>query len=86
MVTITTELAPEVSVQPYFRLQCPQYTRDNSRQDMTHSVGGTVGYSFNKWSTIRFSAGFEGRDFSDVAINGYRKLDIGLGLALQAKF
>ncbi len=86
MLALSHELAPNLSVQPYYRVQFAQYLPHNSRQDLTHSVGVALGYVVNKWAAIRFSAGFEGRDSSAVAVNDYRKVDTGLGLSLQAKF
>lgn len=85
-VSLSHELVSDLSVQPYYRLQFTQYTRKQGRQDVTQSVGVSLGYAFNKWSSVRFSAGFEGRDSSDASINDYRKLDTGLGLSFQAKF
>jgi len=86
MVSLSYELVPNFSVQPYYRAQFSQYLRHNSRSDLTHSIGVSIGYNLNKWSSVRLSAGFEGRDSSDVAVNDYRKLDTGMGLVLQTKF
>ena len=49
-------------------------------------MGLNVGYTLNKWSSIRVFANYESRDSSDNSINDYRKFDNGVGVSFNARF
>jgi len=84
MVSYSRELLPNLTVEPYYRIQFTQYYQTQSRNDITQSLGAAVGYSINKWASVRATFGFEHRE-SEVAPT-YDKVDTGLGVSLQAKF
>lgn len=85
-VSYNRQLSPELSVAPFYRAQFIQYTRNQGREDVVHSVGVNVAYTVNKWSSLRIFASYESRDSSSTAINDYRKFDNGVGLAFLARF
>lgn len=84
MVSYSREIIPNLTIEPYYRIQFTQYYQTQSRNDITQSVGAAVGYSINKWASVRATFGFEHRE-SEVAPT-YDKVDTGLGISLQAKF
>ena len=73
-------------MQPFYRAQLIQYTRNQGREDVVHSVGLNVSYMLNKWSSVRVFANYESRDSSHNLINDYRKFDNGIGVSLNARF
>jgi hypothetical protein len=85
-VSYNQQLTSKLSVQPFYRAQMIQYTRNQGREDMVHSVGVNVGYALNKWSSIRVFASYESRDSNDNLINDYRKFDNGVGVSFNARF
>jgi len=85
-VSYNHQLSSKLAVQPFYRAQLTQYTRNQGREDIVHSVGVNVGYTLNKWSTVRVFANYESRDSSDMAINDYRKFDNGVGVSFLARF
>ena len=85
-VSYNRQLSPALSVAPFYRTQFIQYTRNQGREDVVHSVGVNLGYTVNKWSSVRVFASYESRDSSSMAINDYRKFDNGVGLSLLARF
>jgi hypothetical protein len=85
-VSYNQQLTSKLSVQPFYRAQLIQYTRNQGREDVVHSVGLNVGYALNKWSSIRVFANYESRDSNDNLINDYRKFDNGVGVSFNARF
>jgi len=82
----TREIAPNLSVQPYYRVQLSQYNRNRKRDDVVQTVGVSLGYAINRWASIRLFASYEARESSEVFISDYRKFDNGIGVSFQAKF
>jgi hypothetical protein len=85
-VSYNQQLTEKLFVQPFYRAQLIQYTRNQGREDVVHSVGLNVGYTLNKWSSIRVFANYESRDSSDNSINDYRKFDNGVGVSFNTRF
>jgi hypothetical protein len=85
-VSYNQQLTSRLSVQPFYRAQLIQYTRNQGREDVVHSLGVNVSCVLNKWSSIRVFANYESRDSSSRLINDYRKFDNGIGVSLNARF
>jgi hypothetical protein len=85
-VSYNRQLTSKLAVQPFYRAQLIQYTRNQGREDVVHSVGLNVSYMLNKWSSVRVFANYESRDSSHNLINDYRKFDNGIGVSLNARF
>jgi hypothetical protein len=85
-VSYNQQLSSKLAIQPFYRMQFTQYTRNQGREDVVHSLGVNVGYTLNKWSSVRVFANYESRDSTDMAINDYRKFDNGIGVSFLARF
>lgn len=84
--TYTREIATNLSFQPFYRVQLSQYNRNRNRDDIVQTLGVFLGYSINRWASVRLYASYEARESSERFISDYRKFDNGIGMSFQARF
>ncbi len=86
VVAYIRQMAPDLTVQPFYRVQFTEYIHPRSRRETLQSLGFSVNYALNKWASVRAFASFEARDSSDITVQDYRKLDNGIGASFQIRF
>ena len=85
-LTYSQQVIPKLIFQPYLRVQFTHYTNNNSRNDLTSSVGTSLTYFLTDWASIRTFINYEMRESSDPIVQNYHKLDAGGGLSATFLF
>lgn len=89
-LALNYEVIPYLRLRPYYRFQVTEYADENTgrddRRDYLNSLGLTVSYEFNDWSSIRTFIAYDMKDSDDRVIADYDKLDAGLGASVTFRF
>ncbi len=80
------QLSDNLVLQPFYRIQHSHYWKNSDRNDLYNTLGLSLSFILNDWSSIRAFSTYETRDSSDPLIPDYRKCDTGLGLSVAIKF
>jgi hypothetical protein len=87
--TLTWQVSPKIFVGPFYYFQYshyPNYFAGQSRNDFLNTLGLSVDYCFNSWSSVRLFFDYEIRDSDASLVPDYQKLDAGGGLSANLKF
>ena len=82
----THSFNPQWVVQPYYRLIHNHFGNQSNRDDLTHSIGALLLYSFNDMFSLRGFCAYDARESDLAFIADYRKLDIGGALHFSYRF
>ena len=85
-VSYVHQLSDGLVFQSYYRALLTQYTHNDGRGDVIHSVGAVLAYSVTQNISLRASVTAEQRESNDTSVADYRKLDTGVGLSLLFQF
>ena len=80
------EVLTGFSVSPFYRFTHSHYIVNSDRNDFSHSTGLGLSYSVVDWATVRLTGSWDIRESDDVAIEDYKKFDLGGGLTLNLRF
>ena len=84
--TLNFTVCPHAIVQPYYRGKFTSFSRDPSREDLTHTLGLGVYLPVCQNFGVRLYTAWEMRDATGGKANDYTKTDLGGGVNVSFRF